>query len=139
MDKLKELDIFRKKLPKEIKKIYQLKKHFSIKPSALMSRIYLNIAKKFAKTNKNPLHCKALKSSLFLSTSGDIYPCIIFDKKLGNIRELNYDLKKFWHSQNIKEVRREIKNFKCPQCWTPCEANQTILGNLLQSVYKGLI
>jgi len=77
------------------------------------------------------LPCKALSVSCFIDPYGTIYPCTIFNKKLGNLRQANYNLKKIWNSKKSAEVRKLIKENKCPGCWTPCEAYQTILGNLI--------
>jgi radical SAM protein with 4Fe4S-binding SPASM domain len=63
---------------------------------------------------------------------GNVYPCTVFDRKLGNIRDYNYDLKKILTSETAKKVRKEIEADRCPQCWTPCEAHQMILSNWLK-------
>ncbi|MEM2175558.1 MAG: radical SAM protein [Candidatus Micrarchaeia archaeon] len=98
----------------------------------LIEKIYLKLAKDFIKKDKTPIPCKVLQSSLFLDPLGNVFPCIIYDKKLGNIREVNYDIKKILKKKEVKKLRREIIRLKCPNCWTPCEAYQTILGNIIR-------
>ena len=29
------------------------------------------------------------------------------------------------------QTQKEIWDYDCPQCWTPCEAYQSIMGNFL--------
>jgi radical SAM protein with 4Fe4S-binding SPASM domain len=91
---------------------------------------YITLLKQYLETNQIPLSCKALNSSIFIDPIGNIYPCTIFNKKLANLREIDYDIKKIWNSKQTKEIRKLIKYKRCPQCWTPCEAYQTIVGNI---------
>ena len=39
---------------------------------------------------------------------------------------------RIWHSAAAQALQKEIWDYKCPQCWTPCEAYQSIMGNLLR-------
>ena len=50
--------------------------------------------------------CSAGVTSLTISASGDVYPCISLRKKIGNIRE--HKISDLWHSQ----ARTEITNIK---------------------------
>ena len=93
---------------------------------------YLKLIKKYYKTGMSPLPCKALSSSCFIEPDGGVYPCTSYANKLGNLRDFNYDLRKIWNSEKSKKVRKLIKDNKCGGCWTPCEAYQTIFGNLLR-------
>jgi len=47
----------------------------------------------------------------------------------------DYRLLPIWKSESAVRVQREIENFYCPQCWTPCEAYQSILGNLAPRIF----
>ena len=91
---------------------------------------YLKEAKRYLKTGQTPVRCVALKSSCFIDSWGDVYPCGMYDKKLGSLREHNFNLNRIWHSPETLRVQKEIWRSKCPQCWTPCEANQSLLGDL---------
>jgi len=93
---------------------------------------YQKLIPKYLKTYRSPLSCQALSSSVFIDPKGDIYPCAMWDKKIGNLKDFDFDLKKFWQAAKIKNIRERIKNKDCPGCWTPCEAYQTILGNLIK-------
>ena len=52
---------------------------------------------------------------------------------LGNLRENGFDLAAIWDGDQAVKLQGEIAKSKCPNCWTPCEAYQTVLGNLLRS------
>jgi len=64
-------------------------------------------------------NCYASRSSLFLNWDGTIQPCIVWSKKIGNIKNNNIaeDIQKGEYTW----VQNTIKNKKCPGCWTPCE------------------
>ena len=81
--------------------------------------------------DQTPIPCKALSASVFIDPSGDVYPCVIFNKKLGNIRKVEYDLGRIWRSDATKTVREDIVKMDCPHCWLACEAYQSILGRFL--------
>ena len=50
---------------------------------------------------------------------------------------VDYDLGRIWRDPETREVQREIWDYKCPQCWTPCEAYQTIAGNMPKALLGG--
>ncbi len=103
--------------------------------SALLSPVdyledrYQTLARVFLETHKCPLRCQALSVSCFMDPTGDVYPCNMYDKVIGNIRNYDYDLRKLLASPEARAARSEIKEGICPQCWTPCEAYQTVIAN----------
>jgi MoaA/NifB/PqqE/SkfB family radical SAM enzyme len=101
-------------------------------PTGWLGQKHLKLAKQFLRTGKMPVRCNIFNLSCFLDPMGNVYPCTVFDRKLGNIRDYNYDLKKILTSETAKKVRKEIEADRCPQCWTPCEAHQMILSNWLK-------
>jgi MoaA/NifB/PqqE/SkfB family radical SAM enzyme len=98
-----------------------------------LEKKYLKLIEKYFETEKSPKNCKALSSSCFISPNGDVYPCTGFNCVIGNLRDNNYELKKIWQSKKSNNVRKLIKENVCGGCWTPCEAYQTILGNILRN------
>ena len=101
-------------------------------PRALLEHLFLKRAKGYFRTGKTPLPCHALKSSCFIDPTGQVYPCITFNRPLGNLRDHDYDLGKIWRSEAAKRLQRRIWHLKCPQCWTGCDGYQTIMGNLIR-------
>ena len=129
---------------RELRKIIKIvEKSLSFySPNDLIERIYLNKILEFYKNPKQqPCPCVALKSSLAMDPKGNITPCFMWGKTLGNLREYNYNFRDF-----IKDNRREIARVKkiiqeqhCPNCWTPCEAYQSIINELANGHFRGLI
>lgn len=116
----------------ELKKFNQ-KKKFVFSGVYFLERVYQKLIPCYLKTKKTPIPCQALSASIFIDPLGNIYPCGMWDKKLGSLKDYNFNLKKLWQEKKIKKIVGLIKNKKCPNCWTPCEAYQSILGSLLQS------
>lgn len=111
---------------KEIKDVLS-KKRFT-DPIGLIERKYLLFGMKYLKNWKVPIDCNIYNLSTFIDPYGNVYPCSIFNVKVGNLRENNYDLLKILNSEKALKVRKLIEKRECPYCWTPCEAHQIILS-----------
>jgi len=99
---------------------------------SFLERQYLHNAERYLESGVTPMRCHAAKSSIFVDSWGDVYPCGMYDRKIASLRDHDYDLKAVWDLPETLELQREIWDYKCPQCWTPCEAYQSIFGNLLR-------
>lgn len=97
-------------------------------PLALIKRTYLKYARKYVCGRRVPLRCVAMRNSLFLDPYGNVYPCIILERKIGNLRNYQYDVYKLLKSKNAPKVKHEVD--VCDKCWTPCEAYPSILTHL---------
>jgi MoaA/NifB/PqqE/SkfB family radical SAM enzyme len=111
---------------------YMQARSFPLDPVSWLEKQYLKRVGKYLQTKKTPIRCQALRSSCFLDATGGVYPCSMYDRLLGNIRDWDYDLPALWNSENSRRLQQEIWEFNCPQCWTPCEAYQSILGSLFR-------
>ncbi len=100
-------------------------------PVGYLERAYLSQVERYLMTGRTPMRCHALSASCFVDSWGNVFPCTIYDRKLGNLREVDYDLRRIWSAPTAVTTQREIWNYDCPQCWTPCEAYQSIMGNFL--------
>ncbi len=103
----------------------------TLNPINYIERRYLKYVERYLRTGRTPMRCHALSSSCFIDPTGMVYPCSMYDAPIVGLREHNYDLGRIWNLERTRELQREIWGYKCPQCWTPCEAYQSIFGNLL--------
>jgi MoaA/NifB/PqqE/SkfB family radical SAM enzyme len=110
---------------------FSLDKHFSwFSPSDLLHKTFIRRMPHYlANGRKQVLPCAALKCSLAINPYGDVLPCLMWGKVLGNVREYNFNVTKILKSHDTRDVRRQIRESLCPNCWTPCEAIQTIIQN----------
>jgi len=100
-------------------------------PVGYLERAYLARVRQYLETGKTPMRCHALSASCFIDSWGNVFPCTIYDKKIGSLRDVDYDLARLWRTPEADGLEREIWNYQCPQCWTPCEAYQSIMGNFM--------
>ena len=102
-------------------------------PVKFLEDRYQALITKYYQTGRSPLPCTALLSSCFIDTYWNVYPCSIWDEKVGNLRESHFDLQEIWDSARRRKLREDVVNENCAHCWTPCEAYPTILGNLARA------
>jgi len=82
-----------------------------------------------AKTNSYQIPCYAGSLGACMFANGDILPCeLLIDRKLGNVRDHNYDFKKIWYGQKADEARTFIRDTKC-FCTYECFLTVNILFN----------
>jgi MoaA/NifB/PqqE/SkfB family radical SAM enzyme len=101
-------------------------------PQSILSFLYTRILEKYLRGTPIPLHCVSGRSSFFLDPYGVLYPCITMNAPFGSLREDT--LQDLLEGERASSIIRRIREGKCPGCWTPCEAYQTIVENLPQAV-----
>ena len=96
-----------------------------------VQREYLETAGSFlsGKTRGQPMPCSSGLAALIVDPRGDVYPCINYHRKIGNIKDMDCDLEKLARTPGAREVRRSIRRQRCPICWTPNDAYVSILAN----------
>lgn len=90
---------------------------------------YLDRLDEFLDTGKTPMPCHSLRSSCFVDPWGIVFPCITYSHPIGRLRETGMELAPIWRAAETRRLQSEIWRGDCPQCWTACEAYQSILGN----------
>ena len=110
-------------------------KHLARQPAELdtmrlVERSYLRHMQRFLTSGRTPVPCQALSASCYVDPQGIVYPCITFSRPLGNLRDAQFDLASLWQGSWMTSARTDVAAGRCPHCWTPCEAYQSILGGL---------
>lgn len=123
-------------VPDPISARADMKKYRSLRgparsPSQLLESAYLRNLDEFLLTGRTPMPCHALRASCFVDPWGVVYPCITYSRPMGRLRETGMRLDPIWNDPQTAKVQDEIWKGQCPQCWTACEAYQSILGNTL--------
>ena len=78
--------------------------------------------------NKFVNPCVAGRKIIIISETGDVYPCEILEKKLGNLKKENFNLKKILKSDQSKKLNKWIKDSKC-KCTFECAASASVVWN----------
>jgi radical SAM protein with 4Fe4S-binding SPASM domain len=100
-------------------------------PRQLLESAYLENLDRFLSTGQTPMPCHALRASCFIDPWGVVYPCITYSRPMGRLRDTGMRLEPIWNDAATVQVQGEIWQGQCPQCWTACEAYQSIIGNTL--------
>ncbi len=101
----------------------------AVSPAELLEQAYLRNLDAFLESGITPMPCHALRASCFIDPWGVVYPCITYSRPLGSLRDTGMRLAPIWDASQTVAVQEEIWKGSCPQCWTACEAYQSILGN----------
>lgn len=115
----------------------ELPKRFNrwrLTPTGIIESLYLRKLKQFIIIKKTPISCSALKHNIHIDDAGYLFPCTIWDKPLGNIKDYQYDLNQLMQNSLVKETLQEINLRKCPNCWSPCEAYPSIINHLSEVI-----
>lgn len=80
-----------------------------------MRHEYYEITRRWLRDRKQVIPCFAGISNAHISPYGDLWPCAILagSKSLGNLKDVDYDFFKLWHSSRADEVRASIKRGEC--------------------------
>jgi MoaA/NifB/PqqE/SkfB family radical SAM enzyme len=103
-------------------------------PTDWLESTYLRLVPAFARTGRSPLPCRSLASSVFVAPSGEVHPCTVYARPLGNAWET--PLPALLATPEAEDARRAVREDRCPGCWSPCEAYQTILSNLPRALLR---
>lgn len=74
------------------------------------------------------LPCYGGTLTAVLYETGDVYPCEMLPKRMGNIREYGYDFNRLWFSEIADSVRRYVNAAKC-SCTYECVLTPNLLFN----------
>lgn len=104
----------------------------------LVLKIYYSLSARFF---QNPRHqvlpCYSGFASIFIGPYGEVRPCVMMPAA-GKLQDFDFDLLKLMQAGPMRESRRAIIEDRCPNCWTPCEALQTIGQNFGLALYRSL-
>jgi len=110
----------------------------SLDPFAAAERLFLRTLRWYLRQGTAPLPCQALKASVFVSPSGQAFPCHILDWPLGDLRALEMDLQALMRSPAARAARARIVRERCSRCWTPCEAYHAMLAAPMRTLIRSL-
>lgn len=105
------------------------------RPKGRVDRRYLDGVLRFADAPaRQVVPCTALRSSVSVDALGQVHPCLMWGEPLGNLRDHDYDIVRILGGAPARAARETIEAERCPNCWTPCEAYQSILGKIMRPI-----
>jgi MoaA/NifB/PqqE/SkfB family radical SAM enzyme len=105
----------------------------ALHPVQFLENRYQALVPAYYSTGRSPLPCSALSTSCFIDAYWNLFPCSIWDEKVGNLRDAAFDLEALWESEKRRSLRQDVVSENCPHCWTPCEAYPTLLANIARA------
>lgn len=97
-------------------------------PADVLEAVYLGLLPRHVRTGRSPLPCASLFTSVFVGGDGQVRPCTVFDAPLGDAWAT--PLPALLATPAADAARADVAADRCPGCWSPCEAYQTILAHL---------
>ena len=95
----------------------------------VIKRVFKKLLIKSLEKSGQPIPCYSTWSSVRIDPYGNVYPCIMKNEIIENLKGNGMDLKKVLENPKLRNIQKGIKNKEC-SCWTPCEAYQSIVQNL---------
>ncbi len=95
-------------------------------PTALMELGFLANLERYLEGVPPGIPCQSLRSTCFISPEGDVYPCHVWDRPLGNLRDRS--VRELWASEEVSVARGAVERLDCGGCFTPCEAYPALAG-----------
>ncbi len=74
---------------------------------------YYRLVKATLARRTQVIPCYAGWASAQIYADGQVWPCCVRADNLGNLREVDYDFRRIWFSEEARRVRRSIKNREC--------------------------
>jgi len=101
-----------------------------------LQRNYFKLSVPYLNTGHSPLPCQVLSTSCVINPYGELFPCGVYDRKIGNIRDVGFRLDKLWIEKKTAQLYHACRNGICPGCWSPCDAYQSINASLLRKYLR---
>ncbi len=105
-----------------------------LSPADWLESTYLRLVPEHVATGRSPLPCRSLFASVFVGASGDVHPCTVYDRPLGNA--WTTPLPSILATPEAEDARTAVAEDRCPGCWSPCEAYQTILSQVPRALLR---
>lgn len=82
-----------------------------------LMQISKNIVIDIEENKENIPPCQALRKSVVINETGDIFPCEMLNESLGNLRDYEYDINRILNTKKAKKIKEWIKKTKCKCTW----------------------
>ncbi|MEO0650781.1 MAG: radical SAM protein [Planctomycetota bacterium] len=79
------------------------------------------------RTDKH-LPCTAGSLSAVVFEGGDVHPCEILGKPLGNLADFDWDLERLWTAAEAERLRKEIVDTRCKCTWECAQADNVLFN-----------
>ena len=75
--------------------------------------VYYDLVKRIMREQRQVIPCYAGWISAHIMPDGEVWECSVMGTSIGNVRDVDYDLRRIWASARAREVRRAVKTRGC--------------------------
>jgi len=90
--------------------------------------MYEHVARTAEGRRDRHLPCTAGAVSAVVFESGEVHPCEILGRSMGNLNEVEWDLERLWKQRERRELRREIVSTRCRCTWECAQADNVLFN-----------
>jgi len=92
------------------------------------SLMYEHVARVARGERKGYLPCTAGRLSAVVFENGEVHPCEILGRSLGNLNDVGWDLGRIWSSERAGALRNEIRAERCACTWECAQADNVLFN-----------
>lgn len=93
--------------------------------------MYEHIARLARRDRSSHLPCTAGSLSAVVFENGEVHPCEILGKSLGNLGDVDWDLARLWEGAAARELRERIEGERCACTWECAQADNVLFRKSL--------
>lgn len=90
--------------------------------------MYEHVARTAEGRRDGHLPCTAGAVSAVVFESGEVHPCEILGRSMGNLNDVDWDLERLWGLSARRDLRREIVATKCRCTWECAQADNVLFN-----------
>ncbi len=90
--------------------------------------MYAHVARIARGDRSKHLPCTAGSLSAVVFENGEVHPCEILGRSIGDLNDVDWDLKRLWEDHRAAELRREIKATRCTCTWECAQADNVLFN-----------
>ena len=90
--------------------------------------MYQHVARVARGDRSRHLPCTAGSLSAVVFENGEVHPCEILGRSIGNLNDVAWDLGRLWSAAPAVDLRREIRDTRCACTWECAQADNVLFG-----------
>jgi MoaA/NifB/PqqE/SkfB family radical SAM enzyme len=75
--------------------------------------VYYDLVKRILRQKRQVIPCYAGWLSAHILPDGEVWECSVMGSSMGNLRDVDYDMRQLWFGQRAEEVRQAVKTRGC--------------------------
>jgi MoaA/NifB/PqqE/SkfB family radical SAM enzyme len=90
--------------------------------------MYEHVARVARGTPTPHLSCTAGTLSAVVFENGEVHPCEVLGRSIGNLNDVGWDLARLWEANAARALRQEIEDTRCACTWECAQADNVLFS-----------